>query len=188
LVPEKEDVIIGQYKNTYILIELDDGLEIVDQHIAEERYFYEKLKKEKKVTSQLVFISDVIQVSATDAEIIKENKAKFEQFGYDLEFTSENEVMFRKIPQLLAKADPKEILADILENISGNIDGLEEQILKTTACKASVKAGQKLTFWQMQEIIKKWRTTEMPYTCPHGRPVSKIISHKELAGWFQRNA
>ena len=89
---------------------------------------------------------------------------------------------------MLTKTSLKDILSDILENIEGNIDGLEEQILKTTACKASVKAGQKLSLWQMQEIIKKWRTTKMPYTCPHGRPVSKIIPHKELSSWFERNA
>lgn len=185
---EPEDVIVGQYKNTYILIELEDGLEIVDQHIAEERYNYEKLKSEKEIASQLVFISDVLTVSASEAEIIKENTDKFERFGYGIEFTSDTELVFRKVPMLLSKVNPKEILSDILDNIEGDIDGLEEQILKTTACKASVKAGQKLSLWQMQEIIKKWRTTKMPYTCPHGRPVNKIIPHKELAGWFQRNS
>ena len=187
--PEKqEDNIIGQYKNTYILIEKDDGLEIVDQHIAEERYHYEKLKSEKETASQLVFISDVIEVSPTDAELIKNNMDKFERFGYGIEFTSDTEVIFKRIPQILTKTSLKDILSDIIENIEGNIDGLEEQILKTTACKASVKAGQKLSLWQMQEIIKKWRSTKMPYTCPHGRPISKIIPHKELASWFERNA
>ena len=186
--PEPEDIIIGQYKNTYILIELEDGLEIVDQHIAEERYYYEKLRAEKQVTSQMLFISDVLEVSATEAELIKENLDKFEKFGFGIEFTSENELVFRKVPQMISKVNPKEILSDILENIEGDIDNLEENILKTTACKASVKAGQKLSMWQMQEIIRKWRATELPYTCPHGRPINKIIPHKELAGWFQRNA
>ncbi len=186
--PEPEENIVGQYKNTYILIELEDGLEIVDQHIAEERYIYEKLQAEKQVTSQLLFISDILQVSATEAELIKENLDKFEKFGFGIEFTSDTELLFRKVPQLIAKTNPKEILSDILENIEGDIDNLEENILKTTACKASVKAGQKLSLWQMQEIIKKWRTTKLPYTCPHGRPVNKVIQHKELASWFQRNA
>ena len=183
----EEDLIIGQYKNTYILIERPDGLEVVDQHIAEERFLYEKLKSEKQVMSQMLFISDVLTVSATEAEIIKENAEKFEKFGYGIEFTSDTELIFRKVPQMLAKANPREILSDILANIEGNIDGLEENILKTTACKASVKAGQKLSLWQMQEIIKKWRTTQLPYTCPHGRPINKVLSHKEIASWFQRN-
>ncbi len=186
--PEPEENIIGQYKNTYIMIEREDGLEIVDQHIAEERYIYEKLKSEKNVISQLLFVSDVVQVSAEDAEIIKENLDKFEKFGYGIEFLKDDELIFRKVPQMIAKVNPQEILADILENIEGDIDRLEEKILITTSCKAAVKAGQKLSTWQMQEIIKKWRTTQMPYTCPHGRPISKVFPHKQIASFFQRQA
>lgn len=184
--PEPEENIIGQYKNTYILIEQDNGLEIVDQHIAEERFIYEKLKSEKQIASQMLFVSDVVPVSSTDMAMIKENLDKFEKFGFGIEFLNDNELIFRKIPMPIAKVNPKEILADILENIEGDIDRLEEKILITTACKASVKAGQKLSLWQMQEIIKKWRTTKMPYTCPHGRPISHIIPHKEIAAFFQR--
>ena len=185
---EPEENIIGQYKNTYILVEKEDGLEIIDQHIAEERYIYEKLMSEKNIVSQMLFVSDVVPVSSTEAELIKENIDKFEKFGFGIEFLKENELIFRKVPQMIAKVNPKEILADILANIEGNIDRLEEHILITTACKASVKAGQKLSTWQMQEIVKKWRTTKMPYTCPHGRPVVKFFPHKEIAGFFQRNA
>ena len=184
--PELEENIIGQYKNTYILVEKEDGLEIIDQHIAEERYIYEKLKSDKNIVSQLLFVSDVLEVSSSEAELIKENIEKFEKFGYGIEFLKENELIFKKVPQLLAKVNPKEILSDILENIDGNIDGLEEKILITTSCKAAVKAGQKLSTWQMSEIVKKWRTCEMPYTCPHGRPICKFFPHKEIAGFFQR--
>ena len=184
---EPEENIVGQYKNTYIMVEKEDGLEIIDQHIAEERYIYEKLKSEKNIVSQLLFVSDILTVSATEAELIKENLDKFEKFGYGIEFTGENELIFRKVPQMIAKVNPQEILADILENIESDIDGLEEKILITTSCKASVKAGQKLSTWQMQEIVKKWRTTKMPYTCPHGRPIVKFFPHKEIAGFFQRN-
>lgn len=186
-VVEPSENVIGQYHDTYILIDKEEGLEIVDQHIAQERYIYEKLKSEKNVISQMLFVSDVIEISASEAELIKENIAKFERFGYGIEFLSDTELIFRKVPQLLAKVSPKEILADILENIEGDIDNLEEKILITTSCKASVKANTKLSIWQMQEIIKKWRTTKMPYTCPHGRPISKIIPHKDLAGFFQRS-
>lgn len=183
---EPEEKIVGQYHDTYILIDTEEGLEIVDQHIAEERYIYEKLKSEKNVISQLLFVSDVIQVSSTEAELIKENIEKFERFGYGIEFLNDTEIIFRKVPQLLAKVNPKDIIADILENIEGDIDNLEEKILITTSCKAAVKANTKLSVWQMQEIIKKWRTTKMPYTCPHGRPISKLFPHKELAAFFQR--
>ena len=136
----------------------------------------------------MLFVSDVLTVSNAEAELIKENIQKFEKFGYGIEFTKENELIFRKVPQLIAKVNPQEILSDILENIEGDIDGLEEKILITTSCKASVKAGQKLSTWQMQEIIKKWRKTKMPYTCPHGRPISKVIPHKQIASFFQRQS
>lgn len=185
--PAIQDNIIGQYHDTYILIDTEEGLEIVDQHIAEERYIYEKLKSESKVISQMLFISDIIPLSSSEIEIIKDNLDKFEHFGYGIEILENNSIIFRKIPQILANVNPKDIIADILQNIEGDINNLEEKILITTACKASVKANTKLSIWQMQEIIKKWRTTKMPYTCPHGRPISKIIPHKELAGYFQRN-
>ena len=186
-VPEIEDVIIGQYKKTYILIEKEEGLEIVDQHIAEERYIYEKLKQSKNIDCQLLFISDVLEVSPSDKELLEHNRDKLSKFGYEIEFMSDHEVIFKKVPQILSKVAPKEILADILENISGDIDNIEEKILITTSCKAAVKANTYLNMFQMQEIIKNWRKCEKPFTCPHGRPISHIIEHKDIAKFFQRN-
>ena len=186
-VPEVEDVIIGQYKKTYILIEKEEGLEIVDQHIAEERYIYEKLKQSKNIDCQLLFISDVLEVSPSDKELLEHNRDKLAKFGYEIEFMSDHEVIFKKVPQILSKVAPKEILADILENISGDIDNIEEKILITTSCKAAVKANTYLNMFQMQEIIKNWRKCEKPFTCPHGRPISHIIEHKDIAKFFQRN-
>ena len=183
----ESDTIIGQYKKTYILIEKENGLEIVDQHIADERYIYEKLKQSKNIDCQLLFISDVLEISLTDKELLENNREKLAKFGYEIEFLSDKEVIFRKVPQLLSKVSPKEILADILENIQGNLDNIEEQILITTSCKAAVKANTYLNHYQMEEIIKNWRTTKNPETCPHGRPISKFIEHKDLAKFFQRN-
>ncbi len=182
-----KDTIIGQYKKTYILIEKENGLEIVDQHIADERYIYEKLKETKNIDCQLLFISDVIEVSVSDKTLLESNKEKLNKFGYEIDFLSETEVIFRKVPQLLSKISPKEILADILENMHGDLDNIEEQILITTSCKAAVKANTYLNQYQMEEIIKNWRTTKNPETCPHGRPVSKFFEHKDLAKFFQRN-
>ncbi len=188
---KQEDVIIGQYKKTYILIEKENGLEIVDQHIADERYIYEKLKKSKNIDCQLLFISDVIPVSPTDKELLETNREKLLQFGYEIDFLTnkdgKDEIIFRKVPQLLSKVSPKEILADILENMHGDLDNIEEQILITTSCKAAVKANTYLNQYQMEEIIRNWRTTENPETCPHGRPVSKFFEHKDVAKFFQRN-
>jgi DNA mismatch repair protein MutL len=184
---KQEDNIIGQYKKTYILIEKDEGLEIVDQHIADERYIYETLKKTKNIDCQLLFISDVIEISSSDKELLEINKSKLEKFGFEIDFLSDTEVIFRKVPQLLSKVSPKDILADLLENMSGDLDNIEEEILITTSCKAAVKANTYLNQYQMEEIIRNWRKCENPETCPHGRPISKLIEHKTLAKFFQRN-
>ena len=184
---KSDENIIGQYKKTYILIEKDEGLEIVDQHIADERYIYETLKNQKEPASQLLFISDIIELSPLEAELVRDNLQKFSKFGYGIEFLNDTDIMFKKVPQLLSKVSPKEIIKDLLENIEGDLDNLEEKILITTSCKAAVKANTSLNMFQMQEIIKRWRRCKHPYTCPHGRPISKILSHNEIASFFMRN-
>ena len=78
------------------------------------------------------------------------------------------------------------LLDCILENIEGDINNLEEKILITTSCKAAVKANTPLNHFQMEEIIRKWRGCKMPYTCPHGRPISKLLKHNEIASFFMR--
>lgn len=183
---KQHEKIIGQYKDTYILIECDDGIEIIDQHIADERYIYETLQKQYNTNSQLLFVSDVIEVDAKESEIIKENLPKFKKYGYEIEFINENEIIFRKIPQILSKFSPKEILKDIMENIEGKINNLEEKILITTSCKAAVKANTPLPIYRMEEIVSRLRTCKNPYTCPHGRPISRKITHSEISGYFMR--
>ncbi len=185
---EQSDKIIGQYYNTYILIETRDGLELVDQHIADERYIYEKLKNSTEIASQMLLISDVINLEPSEVELLEEHKEKLIHFGYQIEKISDSQVIFKKIPQMLSSIDPKEIISDLLENIKGDLNTLEEKILITTSCKAAVKAGERLTMWQMEQLIRKWRKTETPYTCPHGRPITKTISLKEIASFFHRNA
>lgn len=184
---KQEENIIGQYKKTYILIEKEDGLEIVDQHIADERYIYETLKSQKEPSSQLLFISDIIELTPIEAELLKEHLDKFAKFGYGIEFLNDTDIMFKKVPQLLSKVSPKDIIKDILENLEGDLDNLEEKILITTSCKAAVKANTSLNMFQMQEIIKRWRGCKHPYTCPHGRPISKVLPHSEIASFFMRN-
>ena len=187
----KQVNVIGQFKNTYILVENEDNLELIDQHIAQERYIYEKLKNQKEVASQLLIISDVLDIEPNDIDILEEAKEQLVKFGYQIEKVSENQIIFKKIPQVLSQVKPKDILAELLENLKhsqeNDLDTTEERILITTSCKASVKAGERLTLWQMEEIVKNLRSTKNPYTCPHGRPISHFISHKEVASFFDRN-
>lgn len=182
--------IIGQYHNTYILFEEDNELKIVDQHIADERYIFEKLQenlKNKDIPSQLLLISDVLPLEAADVELIMDNAEKLKTFGYEIQKVSDTEVIFKKIPQVIAHVKVKDILTDIIENLQGDLNNLEEKMLVTMSCKAAVKAGAELNLWQMEELIKKWKTTKLPYTCPHGRPILHTFSEKEIASFFYRN-
>lgn len=182
--------IIGQYHNTYILFEEDNELKIVDQHIADERYIFEKLQenlKSENIPSQLLLISDVIPLEPADVSLLMENSEKLIRFGYEIQKISDSEVVFKKIPQVIAHIKVKDILADILENLHGDLNNLEEKMLVTMSCKAAVKAGAELNLWQMEELIKKWKTTKMPYTCPHGRPIVHSFAEKEIASFFHRN-
>lgn len=183
--------VIGQFKNTYILVENEDNLELIDQHIAQERYIYEKLKNQKEAASQLLIISDVLEIMPEEIDILENAKEHLNKYGYKIDKISDNQIIFRKIPQILSKVKPQDILSELLENLKdapeNELDTTEERILITTACKASVKAGERLTLWQMEEIVKQLRSTKNPYTCPHGRPISHFISHKEIASYFARN-
>ena len=187
---EEKFNIIGQYHNTYILFEEDGELKIVDQHIADERYIFEQLQenlKTKDIPSQLLLISDVIQVEPADIILLMENTDKLQKFGYEIQKISDNEITFKKIPQVIAHLKVKDILSDIIENLQGDLNNLEEKMLVTMSCKAAVKAGAELNLWQMEELIKKWKTTKMPYTCPHGRPILKTFTEKEIASFFHRS-
>ena len=187
---EEKFNIIGQYHNTYILFEEDGELKIVDQHIADERYIFEQLQenlKTKDIPSQLLLISDVIQVEPADIILLMENADKLQKFGYEIQKISDNEITFKKIPQVIAHLKVKDILSDIIENLQGDLNNLEEKMLVTMSCKAAVKAGAELNLWQMEELIKKWKTTKMPYTCPHGRPILKTFTEKEIASFFHRS-
>ncbi len=183
---EERIKIVGQYDNTYILVENTDNLEIIDQHIAQERYYYEKLKDEQEIASQVLLFSDVIDLEPTDVQTLKTNSSELEKYGYGIEFLSATEITFRKLPQLIAHAQPADIVTGLLDEIYNEEGSIEEKILISMSCKASIKANTALTAWQMEDIVKKLRTTRQPATCPHGRPISKFIPKNEIASYFMR--
>lgn len=186
---ESDYKIIGQLKDTYMLLETKDGLQIIDQHIAHERYLYEQLLGKKEISSQLLLVSDVMAVEPSEATLIEENKEILAKYGYNIEFTSEKEVIFRKLPQLVAHRKPQDVLQEILmmlEKSSNNLEKLENEILVSTSCQAAVKANTPLSVWQMRELVEQWKTTKNPQTCPHGRRIAYTIPFKEVGEFFGR--
>jgi len=182
--------IIGQFKNTYILIEREDGLEIIDQHIAHERYIYETLKENLKnngtISAQMFFTSLATTLQFDEIEKLENNKEILENQGYVFEIKSDN-VIIKQVPVVVAQNHPENIIEDVIECLNTNFDKVEDSVLIMSSCKAAVKAGQKLSMWQMTDIIEKWMTTKNPQTCPHGRPISRIIPTKDIGKFFLRN-
>ena len=184
--PENDFKIIGQFKDTYILIETQSGLEIVDQHIADERYLFEKLKSQKEINSQMLLVSEIVDLEPEEVAILQQAEEKLNHFGYEIEAISSTQIKFKRVPQLLSRVSQKELAAELLSSINGSLDGLEEKILVTTSCKAAVKAGEKLSIWQAEELIKRWKSTKNPQVCPHGRPICHSISTSDVAKFFDR--
>ncbi|NLF82783.1 MAG: DNA mismatch repair endonuclease MutL [Candidatus Gastranaerophilales bacterium] len=186
----EKPLIIGQMDNTYILVSTSEGLLIVDQHIAHERYLYEKLKEQKNssnpVSSQLMLVAETVSLDEEDIDLFRENAAFLAQNGYEVEAVSGKGVRLRRVPNILAQKDPTKVVEDILEALQSAPEKIEDELLMRTACRASVKAGEKLSLWQMEELIKNWQSTKHPRTCPHGRKIGHLIPRSELAGYFSR--
>ncbi len=205
--------IIGQFNNTYILIDTEDGLQVIDQHIAHERQLYERLKSSKTQVSQLLLTSELVKLDQQEILLLKENIALIEKYGFELEFlpfesvskvVSDNAialqapveykkdiniylgVKLKRIPQMLAGKNPEKIVFDLIEAVQTIPDNIENEILERIACRASVKAGEKLSMWQMEELITGWINSKYNWTCPHGRIISHIIPKKEIAKFFGR--
>lgn len=187
----QEFKIIGQYKNTYILIETNEGLQIIDQHIAHERYLYEELLEQKektKIPTQVLLISSPIYLDIEDFELIKEHNSFLREYGYKIDMNEENtQITFKQLPQIVAFKDPKEILKEIIDSLKDFcIDKIENKMLVSMSCQAAIKANTELSFGQMEDLIKKWSLTKNPTTCPHGRIISHTIKSLDIAGFFGR--
>jgi len=179
--------ILGQLKNTYILVETKEGLQIIDQHIAHERYLYEELLEQKEISSQLILVASPINIEPFEKNILEENIEVLQKYGYKIEFPSQNEVIFRKLPQIVANKNPKEILDDLITALEGSIEKIGNEILISMSCHAAVKANQQLSFTQMDDLLKKWNATKNSTTCPHGRIIAHSIDIAEIAGFFGRS-
>lgn len=179
--------IVGQYFNTYILVEHNEGLQIIDQHIAHERTIYERLKDSKEFASQLLLSCVPVEVDDNQAELMLENAELLSRYGYKFEVMNSNRVILKQVPVILAGKNPESTVVELIKALEGSVEQIENEILITTSCHAAVKAGEKLSVWQMEEIIRDWQMTKNNGTCPHGRVIAKIIPLKEVASFFGRS-
>ncbi len=179
--------IIGQFLNTYIIFEENANLYIIDQHIADERYIYNCLKKTKNISSQIILISDIFEPEVTDLSFLRDNQSYFAKYGYEYIFKDDKKIIFRKIPSIVSHIKLKDILSQLLELKNEQQVDIEEKLLITTSCKAAIKAGDSLMPWQMYNIVKNWKNTSDNLTCPHGRPIVKEFKKNDINAFFKRS-
>lgn len=185
--------IIGQFNRTYIIAEAQDNLFIIDQHAAHEKVLFEKYMNEIKtgtVSSQILLTPIVVEMSSDDFSYYNESKDLFEKSGFNIDLFGDNTISIREVPMFLGKPNIKNLFNDILDNIknlgSGKTTEVKYDVIATKACKAAVKAYDKLSMEEMNYLIEQMSYSEDPYTCPHGRPTIIKITLNELEKKFKR--
>ena len=185
---------IGIVFNTYIIIEMDKEMYILDQHAAHERIMYEKVKKnyysEESKDSQMLLLPDVITLSHKEMEIAKDNIDMFEKVGFSLEEFGENTIKLTGVPTVCIDIDNKELFLETLDEIDTVArtakQEKEEKFIATVACKAAVKANMVLTKEEVESLMDKLLELPNPFTCPHGRPTAIKMTKYDIERKFAR--
>ena len=182
--------ILGQIFDTYILVRKDEELEIYDQHIIHERILYEELKEKfynKKIESQHLLLPLKMEVAVIEKNIIFENIDVFQNFGFDIDEFSENEIVIRAVPAFDFRDSIENVFLQLLLDLKNEVEikDLRENIIISMSCKGAIKAGQKLDISEMQNMVRRIHEVGK-YTCPHGRPIIVKLSKNDLDKMFGR--
>jgi DNA mismatch repair protein MutL len=160
----------------------------VDQHIAHERVLYEQLiAKDRPVASQELLMPETFSLDKEDQSWFEEARIGLSSSGFQIDEFGGGQYLIRAVPHVLMGKPIKSILKDSLQEIDDKaIDTRYNRLLATIACKAAVKAGDKLTHREREDLIRDWLSSPNNMSCPHGRPIVKRISFADMAGWFMR--
>lgn len=185
---------IGIAFSTYIIIEMNSEIYIIDQHAAHERIMYEQIKanyySDTNKDSQLMLLPDIINLSHKDMQIAKDNMEIFEKAGFVLEEFGENTIKLSGVPTVCLDLDNKELFLETLDEINTVArtakQEIEEKFIATVACKAAVKANMALTKEEVDSLMKELLTLQNPFTCPHGRPTAIRMTKTDIEKKFSR--
>ncbi len=185
--------IIGQLHNSYIIVETNDWMQILDQHALAERIIYEKLQKQKnKFNTQGLLIWETIKLTTKELEILQENKQTFIEMWFEFEFLDSTIIMINAIPDFIKKEDLKKIFTGILDDIweynfskSKTLEEVRNKIFAYTACRSAIKFWNKLSLFEMNKLLKD-ASLDYSATCPHWRPVVFSITLEELKWKYER--
>ncbi len=184
----------GTVFSTYIIIEMNNEMYIIDQHAAHERIMYEKIKKNyyenNEKDSQILLLPDIINLSYKEKSIVKENIDMFTRAGFMIEEFGENTIRLIGVPTVCVELDTKELFLEILDAVNTvaitAIQEKEDKFIATVACKAAVKANHTLNEQEVKELMNKLLKLPNPFTCPHGRPTAIKMSKYDIEKKFNR--
>jgi DNA mismatch repair protein MutL len=184
---------IWQAHNKYIISQILNGLMIIDQHAAHERILYERVMANFQDTlpsSQQLLFPETIDLGASDYSLAKELLPDLVRLGFDMRLFGKNTVVIDGIPADVRIGKEKKILQEVLDEFKNNehsgVKDVRDNLAKSFACKAAIKAGDRLNLTEMVVLIEHLFLSKMPYVCPHGRPVIVRIPLEELDKRFGR--
>jgi DNA mismatch repair protein MutL len=185
--------IVGQAGATYLVAEGPEGLYLIDQHAAHERILYEQFMAERTgeaVASQELLEPVMVELLPEQMALIEENFEVLHAVGFAVEEFGRNTVRLRAVPALVAQSDPVEALLAALGEIEcGEMpteSTAEEKLIGRVCKQAAIKAGQVLSYAEMEALVRELEACRSPQTCPHGRPTMIHISAEQLAREFGR--
>ncbi len=185
---------IAQLHNSYIIAVDDEGMLLIDQHVAHERILFDKFRQkehERKIESQNLLLPETFDLTPAQAVAFDLVEKELENVGFALMRLSGRTIAIKAVPTDLPPSEVRNLLAEILDSLDsvkrGNArETLRDDIAATLACKAAVKINMKLTPEKMQWLIDRLLITSSPTTCPHGRPVILRLTMKDIERGFHR--
>ena len=182
--------ILGEAFRTYIIVEENGELLLIDKHAAHERMIFDRLKAAgSTISSQMLLVPAILHPSLEDAEVLEKNGELLGELGFEIELYGEKEYIVRGVPADMNASDVPAAVEEICEKIrtckTPDPSSARDEILHTVACKAAIKAGWDTHKEELEKIVSAVLTGEIRY-CPHGRPVSALITRKDLDKLFKR--
>ena len=182
--------ILGEAMKTYILVERGEDLILIDKHAAHERMNFDRLKSlNRSIMAQSLLTPVPLRLSAADGELIEQHSALLAELGFELDAIGETDYVIRAVPADIDPADAAAAVEEICERLRGgrapDARSARDEILHTIACKAAIKAGWDTQPQELQRLVDTVLSGQVKY-CPHGRPVSAVLSRRELDKMFKR--
>jgi DNA mismatch repair protein MutL len=185
---------LGQFRDTFIIAVDEEGIAIIDQHVAHERVLFERITERLTsgmLESQQLLIPMLVELPAAGREALTSHAADLARLGFEIEEFGGDAVRVTAMPALLGREECDAALRALAEDLEGldrgaGVDAAIKRIAATTACHAAVKANYPLTHEKMAHILDELRRTAYSTICPHGRPVMLRLTRREVEKNFQR--